>query len=142
MTILTKGLTIIVSCILTIMSFTAFADVHGNVQGTLKPAFSSWGKKSVVGDWILVEENGQYFIELADNFSAKSGPDVKVFLSPIKADSVTGKNATEGSVFLVLLNKFKGKTRIAIPVNIDITQYKSLVFHCEEYSKLWGTSSL
>jgi len=111
-------------------------------SGKLTADFSSWGKPSVEGDWKIVRSEGKQFIELADNFKAKKGPDVKIFLSPEPTSTLTGKNAAKGSVFIKLINDFEGNARIEIPANVDISQYKSLVFHCEEYTKLWGSSAL
>ncbi len=111
-------------------------------QGTLNGAFSSWGKSSLQGDWKIVEENGNSYIELGDNFKAKDGPDVKIFLSPISAEDVTGDNATQGSLFVVQISSFEGENRIKIPAGTNIQDYKTLIFHCEAYSKLWGTSEL
>lgn len=111
-------------------------------SGTLSADFSSWGKASLAGDWKIIEKDGKRFIELADNFKAKEGPDVEIFLSPKPSTAITGDNATEGSVFIKIIKNFEGKDQIEIPANIDISQYKSLVFHCKEYSKLWGVSPL
>jgi len=111
-------------------------------EGSLEGAFSSWGKSSLSGDWKIVAEDGKHFIELSDNFQAKKGPDVKIFLSPLEASTINGNNAAEGSVFIKLISNFKGKNRIEIPEGIDVSQFNTLVFHCEEYSKLWGVSSL
>lgn len=111
-------------------------------EGSLKGAYSSWGKPSLQGDWKIVTEGEQVFIELADNFLAKKGPDVKIFLSPTESSKITGDNATQGSVFIHQISDFKGKNRIEIPAGIDLSQFSTLVFHCEEYSKLWGVSSL
>ncbi|MFT5520352.1 MAG: hypothetical protein ACI9IA_000944 [Enterobacterales bacterium] len=111
-------------------------------SGQLTASFSSWGKPSVEGDWKIVTSAEKQFIDLADNFKAKKGPDVKIYLSPKSPSDITGENAAEGSIFIKLISDFEGKARIDIPANIDISQYKSLVFYCEEYSKLWGSSAL
>ena len=111
-------------------------------EGSLEGAFSSWGKSSLSGDWKIVEADGKHYIELADNFQAKKGPDVKIFLSPLEATAIDGNNAANGSVFIKLISDFKGKRRIEIPEGIDVSQFNTLVFHCEEYSKLWGVSPL
>lgn len=110
--------------------------------GTLSNAFSSWGRPSLQGDWKIVQSEGAYFIELGENFKAKEGPDVKIFLSPTPADEVTGDNAVDGSVLVQQIADFDGRARITIPAGTDISQFQSLVFHCEAYSKLWGTSAL
>lgn len=112
------------------------------VGGSLTHAFSSWGKPSLEGDWQIVEDNGAYFIELSENFRAKQGPDVKIFLSPTPAAEVTGRNAVDGSVLIKQISDFDGSARISIPAGIDVGQFQSLVFHCEAYSKLWGSSTL
>ena len=111
-------------------------------QGQLEKAFSSWGKASLQGDWKIVSVDGRSYIELAENFKAKEGPDVKIFLSPASAAGINGKNAADDSLFVHLLDDFEGSNRIPIPEGVDLTDYKTLVFHCEAYSKLWGVSSL
>ncbi|MEM9758472.1 MAG: DM13 domain-containing protein [Pseudomonadota bacterium] len=111
-------------------------------SGSLQGAFSSWGKSSLQGDWKIVEDGGAQYIELDDNFRAKKGPDVKIFLSPTPSAQVTGDNAVDGSVFVELISDFDGSARIEIPAGTDLTQFQSLVFHCEAYSKLWGSSPL
>jgi len=112
-------------------------------EGQLENAFSSWGKASIEGDWkIVTDENGQRFIELAENFKAKEGPDVKIFFSPLASESINGKNAVDGSVFVYQLDDFEGANRIQIPENLNLSEFKTLVFHCEAYSKLWGVSAL
>ncbi|MEM8940895.1 MAG: DM13 domain-containing protein [Pseudomonadota bacterium] len=111
-------------------------------SGSLEGAFSSWGKSSLQGDWKIVEDGGEQYIELGENFKAKKGPDVKIFLSPTQASQVTGDNAVNGSLFVKLISDFDGSARIAIPEGTDLNQFESLIFHCEAYSKLWGTSPL
>lgn len=125
-----------------LVSGTAAAHKHKPLDGSLNHAFSSWGTPSVQGDWRIVEEDGKSFIELSENFKARKGPDVKIFLSPTAANHVTGNNAVDGSVFITQISDFDGKARYVIPTGTDISQFNSLVFHCEEYSKLWGTSAL
>lgn len=119
------------------------ADADGAVAGgSLDNAFSSWGKPSLQGDWQIVEDNGALFIELGENFKAKKGPDVKIFLSPTADTQVTGDNAVNGSILIKQISDFDGSARIAIPAGTDLSQFQSLVFHCEAYSKLWGSSAL
>ena len=125
-------------------SFFSWADTKKSIltSGQLEADFSSWGKPALSGDWEIVREAGTTYLYLDKNFHAKKGPDVKIFLSPITADKVTGDNATNEAVFVELLEKFKGAERIELPEGIDITTFKSIIFHCEQYSKLWGTSPL
>ncbi|MFK8021742.1 MAG: DM13 domain-containing protein [Pseudomonadales bacterium] len=111
-------------------------------QGKLDGAFSSWGKSSLDGSWSIVKDGEEHYIVLGDNFRAKKGPDVKVFLSPTPSKDVTGDNAVNGSVFVTLLSSFEGSARIKIPAGTELSTFQSLVFHCQEYSKLWGSSAL
>ncbi|MGH1487732.1 MAG: DM13 domain-containing protein [Cellvibrionaceae bacterium] len=137
---------IIISLVLFV--FTVFsinhsvADNTAITSGSLKGDFSSWGKPSLQGDWRIVQEGNKTFLELDENFKAKKGPDVKIFLSPTESSNIDGNNAVKGSLFIKLISTFEGKARIELPTGVDLTQYKSLVFHCEEYSKLWGSSPL
>lgn len=118
------------------------AESHSN-GGDFSHAFKSFvSGPSVVGGWHIEQADGQQVLVLNDSFKAKSGPDVKLFLSPTAASKVTGRNATDGSVFLVQLDRFDGNQRFVLPAGTDLSQFKTLVLHCEEYSKLWGTSPL
>ena len=64
------------------------------------------------------------------------------FLSPLDADSVVASNATSGSVLIAELKKARGAQRYALPADVDLEQFRTLVLHCEQYTKLWGVSSL
>lgn len=125
-----------------LVSQSAYADETTIASGTLSNSFSSWGSPSLKGDWQIVEEDGSTYLQLGDSYKAKEGPDVKVFLSPLATDQIDGDNASTGSLFVSLIDNFEGKTQIEIPAGTDLSQYQSLVFHCEAYSKLWGVSPL
>jgi hypothetical protein len=47
------------------------------------------------------------FIVLAENFKAKNGPDLKIFLSSETLSEVTGKTATKGSLLISELRNAK-----------------------------------
>ncbi len=99
-------------------------------------------QKSITGDWSIEREGGDRFIVFGDNFKSKSGPDLKIFLSPATLSEVTGKTATQGSAFISELKSTKGTQRYPIPKDIDPTQYQSLLIHCEKYAILWGGGEL
>lgn len=111
-------------------------------SGELTGDFSSWGKTSLEGDWKIVSVEGKNYIELAENFRAKEAPDLKIFLSPLEASEIDGDNATDGSALVTLISEFDGASRIEIPESISLSEYNTLVFHCQDYSKLWGVSAL
>ena len=110
--------------------------------GELEADFSSWGSDAVEGDWRISERGGKQYIQLLDNFEAKEGPDVKIFLSKQDAASVNGNNATDDAVFISLVSTFEGGSEYEIPAGINLNSFRSLIFHCEAYSKLWGTSQI
>jgi len=94
------------------------------------------------GTWRIVEEDGQKFVELDDDFRTRSGPDLKLFLTPASVDSVTGRTATDGAVRVAELDSNRGAQRYAIDSDIDLSNYQSIIIHCERFSKLWVGSSL
>jgi len=40
------------------------------------------------------------------------------------------------------LKNLKGAQRYELPADVELTKYKSLLLHCEKYSKLWGAGEL
>ncbi|MEM6641001.1 MAG: DM13 domain-containing protein [Pseudomonadota bacterium] len=103
-----------------------------------------WTKRSqkIHGSWSIVETAEGRFLELNDEFKTRRAPDLKLFLSPKAAGDVTARNAVEGSVLIAKLRKAKGGQRYELPADLDISEYETLVLHCEQYTKLWGVSAL
>lgn len=99
-------------------------------------------EKSLSGSWSIEQFEGKRYIVLADDFRARKGPDLKIFLSPQSIDSVNGKTAIKGSALVANLKEIKGGQRYEIPSELDISQYKSLLIHCEKYAVLWGGGAL
>ena len=97
---------------------------------------------NIKGTWMLSQEDGTHILTLGEDFKTKKGPDLKLFLSPTPIAKVTNDNAIEGSTFMGLLKSHKGGQRYVIPSNIDLSAYKSLVIHCEKYTKVWGGTDL
>lgn len=94
------------------------------------------------GTWRIVEEGGQKFVELDDNFKTRSGPDLKLFLTPATVDRVSGRTATDGAVRVAELDSNRGAQRYAIDADVNLSDYQSIIIHCERFSKLWVGSSL
>lgn len=104
----------------------------------------SWTKKgfAIEGTWKIVEEGGQRFVVLDDAFRTKSAPDLKLFLSPREPGKISSLDATDGAARIGELPSNRGAQRIAIPAGVDLGRYRTLVLHCEQYSKLWGVAPL
>lgn len=104
--------------------------------------YSRW--TTFEGSWKIVMNADKHEIVFGEDFEAKEAPDLKIFLSKADLDDIDSKNAlNEGEpVFVAKLTSYEGTAIYSIPDSIDISQYKTIIVHCEEYTKLWGGSSL
>ncbi len=104
----------------------------------------TWTKKaySVSGGWSIVEDGGKHYVKMDGSFKTKRGPDLKIFLSPTDAKSVKGSNATKGSIRVAVLKSNKGAQKYEIPSGTDLSNFNSIVIHCEKFSKLWSAAAL
>ncbi|MEL7451856.1 MAG: DM13 domain-containing protein [Pseudomonadota bacterium] len=98
--------------------------------------------KKLQGSWEVVERDGQTFIRFDDNFRAARGPDLKVFLSPTSIADVTGDTAINGSVLLGELTSTKGGQEYLVPAGVSVSDFESVLVHCEAYAVLWGGGAL
>ena len=105
---------------------------------------SSWSKKSnkVRGAWEIARVGERRVLRLGSNFKTKKGPDLKVVLSPLASSEVAAASALRGGVVLGLLKGPKGAQEFAIPADTDLAKFRSVLIHCEQYTKLWAASSL
>jgi hypothetical protein len=112
----------------------------------MKPASTplSFAKKKykVSGTVTIVEENGQTILRLSEDFKTKSGPDLKIFLSPQSASTVTGRTAVNGSISLGALASNKGGSDYVLPAGVSLSNFQSILVHCEAYSVLWAAAEL
>lgn len=96
----------------------------------------------IKGDWEIVKENGQTVFRISEDFKTKNGPDLKLFLSPKSVNAATGATATQDAIRLGALKSNKGGQDYIIPANVDLSQFGSILIHCEAFSKLWGGADL
>jgi len=104
----------------------------------------TWVNKDykIKGEWSLHKRGDQYVIAFNEKFKTKNGPDLKVFLSPQTIDTANGGNATKDATLVAELKKNKGSQEYVLPENFDVSDFKSLLIHCEAYSVLWGGTNL
>ena len=104
----------------------------------------TWTKKkfSARGSWTISTQNGVTTVSLDEDFKTKKAPDLKLFLSPLTAADVNSKNAVNSSVLISLLDSHKGAQSYVIPADVDLSQFKSILIHCEAYTKLWSAADL
>ncbi len=105
---------------------------------------SLWKKATneVTGLLRIVDRDGTRRLELGRDFSTGSAPDLKVLLSPHEPSRATNKNALAGGRVISLLRSNKGAQSFEIPDDVDFDRYKSVLIHCEQYTKLWGALAL
>jgi Electron transfer DM13 len=96
-------------------------------KGTFNPTIGI----SVMGDAKVYATNDMLKLKL-ENFSISEGPDLKVYLS---------KTEINTSDFISLGNQ-PNKTEFSIPTNTDLSTYKYVLIHCEQYNHLFATSLL
>ena len=112
--------------------------------GTLVRHGSSWTKKSskITGHWEIANTQAGLVLRLGADFKTKKMPDLILILSPMDMKQVNGKNAANGGTEFATLSSTKGQSEYLIKDVNSLDGFKSLVIHCEEYSKCWGGAAL
>lgn len=127
------------------VSAPAFAQEEAAMADASETLYSGvWTKKTyrASGDWTIYTENGKTYVQLSDDFRTRNAPDLKIFLSPRAAAETDNNNATAGSVLISPLSKNRGGQVYEIPATVDLADYKSILIHCERFSKLWSAADL
>ncbi|MEM6626960.1 MAG: DM13 domain-containing protein [Pseudomonadota bacterium] len=126
------------------LSLSAAAFAPASFAETTVYAGSDWTnvKQKTQGDWSVVERDGAFFVELGESFKARKAPDLKIFLSKADADTRKNKNAIEDAVFVAKLTSHKGAQSYQLPADVNPADFKTLIIHCEQYTKLWAATPL
>ena len=106
---------------------------------------NAWSKKNynVTGTWSIEKDGESNYLVLGSDFKTSKGPDLKLFVSKKAAQSIGKNEAVEkNSVFIADLKSNKGAQRYLLPSNVTISDFKSIVVHCEKYTKVWAASSI
>jgi len=110
---------------------------------------SMWQKKAekVAGSFRIEAKKSadgkvSHRLILSDDFVTSKGPELKVVLSPQTVGKVAHKTALGGSTILGLLPSHKGGSSFAIPAGTDVSRFRSVLIHCEQYTKLWAAAPL
>ncbi len=99
-------------------------------------------QKRLKGAYTVEQRGDQTVIVFSEDFRAARGPDLKVFLSPKTIADVDGNTAVDGSVLLGELSSTKGAQEYILPAGVILSDFNSVLVHCEAYSVLWGGSDL
>jgi len=103
-------------------------------------ASGRWTEKNyeVAGGWRIVAVGDERFVELDEDFKTRRAPDLKLFLSPLPLAELDDRNATRGATRIAELEGHRGAARYPIDPTVDLSEFLTLILHCEQYSKLWA----
>ena len=90
---------------------------------------------------MIIEINGRQFVQLSQDFSTASGPDVKVILYENSAVPVSIEG-TDEYVTLGLLDGFEGRQLFEIPEGVDVSRFSSVGIWCEQFDVTFGYAAL
>lgn len=97
---------------------------------------------SLKGDVSVEQRGDRTVLVFSDDFRTKNGPDLKVFLSRNSVAASTGTNATLNAVRLGELKSNRGGQEYVLPEGVSLSDFNSVLVHCEAFSKLWGGADL
>lgn len=99
-------------------------------------------EKPTTGTARIVREGGQYYVELDSAFSTSDqGPALHVLLDTAAQPPASYKDASQ-VVNLGPLQRFSGAQRYAIPDNVDLSRYHSVVIWCQMANATFGYAPL
>lgn len=93
---------------------------------------------SINGNWSVINIDGVTQIYFSEDFKTKGGPDLKVYLSEASIEELDSKTAANSAINIGVLKSKSGKQIYTIPDDVNLSDYKSLIIHCEAFSVLWG----
>ncbi|MBF2072531.1 MAG: DM13 domain-containing protein [Synechococcales cyanobacterium C42_A2020_086] len=105
------------------------------------------GEHPTQGSVRILEENGQRYIELGNDFQTNRGPDLFVILhrSPdvIGTTVAPTHSINEGEyVTIAPLESVNGQQRYPIPIEVNLADYQSVAIWCRQFNATFGAASL
>jgi hypothetical protein len=100
-----------------------------------------WVNKDEIttGDWSINTINEDIILSFHENFITPDGPDLKLFLSPKDINDIgVNESIQDDGLYLDVLKTVTGKQEYSLPEKEVLSNYKSLVIHCEKYTVVWG----
>lgn len=92
------------------------------------------------GSWEIIErDDGKRVLVLGKDFSARSGPDLKIFFSTLPLRRIHDRNAGNRShaVRIGRLKSARGAQEYVLPNSLDLSEYRTWLVHCEAYAHFW-----
>ena len=98
-----------------------------------------WGRGGLK---VYQDQDGGRVIHLEQDFEVGPGPRFHVYVSD-RADVLSNADfETSGTVDLGRLKAFKGSQNYALPLDLDLSAYKSVVIWCKEFGVLISPATL
>lgn len=134
-----KHLTLIIALTCSVLAAPSLAQDLPQIT-TSVAAGDSFVKKrySINGGWDIAKQGNDTVIRFDEDFKTKSGPDLKVYLSKTDVANLDGKAVTQDAVKIAVLKSNRGQQSYIVPAGINLSDYKSVVIHCEAFEVLWG----
>ncbi len=126
--------------LIAVMFASLFLIVSPAAERIAAGGFSNQAQR-ITGSWSIEREADGVYLVLSSDFRTRSAPDLKFFVHTLPASQITAQNATRG-VLVGDLPNARGGQRIRLPANVDPSQFRSLVLHCEQFTVLWGAGDL
>lgn len=93
---------------------------------------------SISGSAQIVETADETRLVFDEAFKTRGGPDLKVYLSKKSLSDLDNGAVVDNSIKISVLRSKKGAQTYIIPDDIDLSDYKSVLIHCEAFEVLWG----
>lgn len=77
-----------------------------------------------------------------EEFKVTNGPDLYVFLSGHPAPRNSGQVHEGGALEVARLKGNIGNQNYALPPNVDLSKFKSVVIYCKQFSVVFSTAEL
>ncbi len=91
------------------------------------------------GKAMIIEENGQKYLELSADFKSDNGPDLHVLLH---RDQKPMQYHANNYLILGKLQNVQGKQRYLIPKTTNVSDFQSAVIWCKQFSATFGFAPL
>jgi len=113
-------------------------------EGELLAHGSDWTKKTnkIAGAWEIARTESGLILRLGSDFKTKKAPDLKLVLSRQTVSGVSADTALSNAVVIAPLESPKGSQEYRIEGLADLSGFRSLLIHCQQYTKLWGAAPL
>ena len=99
-------------------------------------------ERKIQGHWEIAKVGKKHILRLGEDFDTKSGPDLKVIFSTQSVQSASGESALKDGKIIAPLKDDEGSQSYDLGADFQLKKYRSILIHCEEYTKLWGGTAL